>query len=259
MTEIVDPRDAPCFVVVKRGKTGKIVRVTLIELNHEGLVDLESTKVLLKESIELFKALLDADKKFVQDYNRKVEMRRLIQSGENVFGVPGFMQPPEHRFQGFVDEDDHLPDNAQAEYMRQEEIRKKEQIERERRYGPLTQAEARAGNEVRGAAQGGGRPRAQAPRRGCEGPARAGRAAEENQRSAEQEAQEDERHARRADPRRPRHHHTGLPPAQRQQSDQALPARREAAGTPASRSTPTTSSTRRKTSASRTSSPKSKS
>jgi len=186
-------------------------------------------------------------------------MRRLIQSGENIFGVPGFMQPPDHRYQGFVEEEDHAAGNAQAEFMQQEEIRKKEQIERERKYGLLTQTEERTRDEVRGAAQSRSRPRSQAARRGGEGPARAGRAAEKDPRSPEQEVPQDERPAHRATRRLLHHHHTGLPPAQRQQSDQTLLARREAAGTLSSRSTPTTSSTHRRTSDSKTSSPKSRS
>lgn len=53
----------------------------MIELNKEGLIDIESTKVLLKESNEIFKDRMNNDRKFVDRYERKLEMRRMIRDG----------------------------------------------------------------------------------------------------------------------------------------------------------------------------------
>ena len=102
-------------------------------MNVEGLIDVESTKVLLKESIELFKQQLEQDKAFIQAYNRKVDMRRMIQNGDNIMGVPGFMQNPHEGYGAFDIDGYQEQDNTHNEILKQEEERKKAQIERERR------------------------------------------------------------------------------------------------------------------------------
>lgn len=122
------------MVIGKLGRDGTLKRTTVIELNSEGLLDLGSTKVLLKESVDIFKNQLAQDVRFIETYENKVRMRRLIQAGgmHPQAGViqmnPRNMDP---LIQAMLEAQHHDP--VYNEYQKQEEIMKKQQLDRERK------------------------------------------------------------------------------------------------------------------------------
>lgn len=105
------------------------MRLTVIELNQDGLIDLGSTKVLLKESVDLFKNQLGQDQRFLQEYSRKVEMRRMVSTGQQQIG------PTEEDIRQIQAMMGNLggQDPVEQEYQKQEELRRKQQLERERK------------------------------------------------------------------------------------------------------------------------------
>lgn len=129
--EFADPKEAPCLVIGKLGRVGKLQRITVIELNQEGLLDLGSVKVLLKESVDLFKDQLAQDIRFIDNYENKVKMRRLIQSQGMAPQARMQQQDLNPLIQAMMAA--HQPDPAESEYQRQQEFLKKQQLERERK------------------------------------------------------------------------------------------------------------------------------
>ena len=122
------------MAIGKLGRDGHLKRVTVIELNREGLIDLASTKVLLKESVDLFKGQLAQDVRFIESYENKVKMRRLIQSG-TMPPIPGYggmnQEQMDPLIQAMMAAQHHDP--VESEYQKQEEVMKKQQLERERK------------------------------------------------------------------------------------------------------------------------------
>lgn len=126
-------------MVFKRNRIGQLVRITVVELNNEGLINVDSTKVLLKESHEVFKNNLRTDKAFIEAFERKVEMRRMINSGIipgsgiNALVGAGARNQPQNLQQLYQQMGGDYQDPVEEEYERQEELRKKQQLERERK------------------------------------------------------------------------------------------------------------------------------
>jgi len=133
---LVDPKEAPCIYVLKRNRVGQIVRLTVIELNKEGLIDQSTVKTLLKEAVEITKQQLTADRNFIETYERKVELKRLIDAGLNVNMIPvaGGANPflPDAHMP-YPGAGRAAPNPAHEEYLKQEDIIKKQQLERERK------------------------------------------------------------------------------------------------------------------------------
>ena len=126
-------REAPCIVVLKREKSGKINRITVIDLNKQGLIDVESTKVLLKESVEIYRTLLREDRAFIDAYKRKVEMRRMIQNGQMPEGM-GYNNPAHRAQLEALAEQYGRAAEQQHEVVRQEDLARKRQLDMEREY-----------------------------------------------------------------------------------------------------------------------------
>lgn len=123
---ILEAKESPCMAVLKRKTDGSLSRITLIELNAEGLLDVESVKVLLKESVQLYKTALDKDIKFIGEFEKKQEMVRMLQSNP----MAAQLNQMQQMFQAY---EQQARDPVRQEYEKQEELRKKQQIERDRK------------------------------------------------------------------------------------------------------------------------------
>lgn len=117
------------MVIGKLGRNGKLQRLTVIDLNQEGLIDIGSTKVLLKESVDLFKNQLGQDTRFIEDYNRKVDMRRMTVQNPQQYAPTDAEIRQMQAMMGHMGGEDPM----EQEYQKQEELRKKQQLERERK------------------------------------------------------------------------------------------------------------------------------
>ena len=127
--DVADSKEAPCMVIGKLGRNGKLQRLTVIDLNQEGLIDIGSTKVLLKESVDLFKNQLGQDTRFIEDYNRKVDMRRMTVQNPQQYAPTDAEIRQMQAMMGNMGGEDPM----EQEYQKQEELRKKQQLERERK------------------------------------------------------------------------------------------------------------------------------
>lgn len=124
-------KEAPCIVILKRDKCGKVNRITVIDLNKQGLIDVESTKVLLKESVDIYRAQLRADRTFIESYERKIETRRMVQNGVMPEGM-GYNNP-QHRAQlEALAQQVGRAAEQQQEVARQEDLTRKRQLDMER-------------------------------------------------------------------------------------------------------------------------------
>lgn len=118
-------------MVLKREKSGKVGRITVIDLNKQGLIDVESTKVLLKESVDIYRAQLRADRTFIESYERKIETRRMVQNGVMPEGM-GYNNP-QHRAQlEALAQQVGRAAEQQQEVARQEDLTRKRQLDMER-------------------------------------------------------------------------------------------------------------------------------
>jgi hypothetical protein len=116
------------------------------------------------------------------------------------------------------------------EYARQEELRVKSQLERERKYKSVKKFEEGAGEEVRGDAKGGGEASEGGEGEGGEAACGEGGVGAAEERGGEQEAAEDERPASRAGGHGPEGLHCGLPAAERKQAGAQIPPGRAGTG-----------------------------
>ena len=74
----IEKEAIPCFVVLRKDKTGKICKIAQVELNSEGYLEREVISALLFESSENFKHTQAAEKTFVRNFETKMNSRRQV-------------------------------------------------------------------------------------------------------------------------------------------------------------------------------------
>lgn len=120
----IEKEAIPCFIILRKDKVGKICKLAQVELNCEGYLAKEVINALLRESRDSFGANKEADKTFIQNFERKLSMRRQVM--EDRINAP-VIPPDDHQIPYFNPLQQENPGLTPQELQRREELARERQ------------------------------------------------------------------------------------------------------------------------------------